>query len=455
MSLHFLSRIFRRSEPAYAGPVIGIPVIRSGPPALVFPTALRPQHLGIIGLSGSGKSYLLEHLIRQDIQHNIGFVLFDVHGDLADNIIAYLAERAPSQPDIYERTVILEPFDTDRSFGFNPLEIRDGVPAHVQSQEFAHILRTRWYDERFTPRMEQLLRNTLWTLAAGGRTLADFPMVLTNRRFRAELASRINDSGIQGYWAERYDRLSSKMQAVIREPILTRISGFLEDPYVRDIVGQVKSTFSFVTAAERGQWIIINLSKGQLGSNSALLGSMLFAKLELDVMSLARLPRHGRKLFVVYADELQNLAGSTFNRLVAEARKYRVGIVAGHQFWNQLEPHLRDAMLGVGSKAFFRLHYHDAVELAGELAADERQRYIRILTSLGRGEAVVRIGTNRPTLVTIPSHRPPKPSQTELETLRKASDERHTRPRAFVRQEIEEGTPAALLSSRGNEALSD
>lgn len=182
---------------------------------------------------------------------------------------------------------------------------------------------------------------------------------------------------------------------------------------------------------------------------------MLFAKLELDVMSLARLPHHGRKLFVVYADELQNLAGSTFNRLVAEARKYRVSIVAGHQFWNQLEPHLRDAMLGVSSKAFFRLHYHDAVELAGELAADERQRYIRILTSLERGEAVVRIGTNRPMLVTIPSHRPPKPTDAELQTLRQASDERHTRPRALVRQEIEDGTPAASLPSRGNEALSD
>jgi DNA helicase HerA-like ATPase len=68
----------------------------------------RPMHIGILGLSGVGKSYFLEHLIRQDIDRKTGFVLFDVHGDLADNVVQYLAERARSDSDILHRTVLID-----------------------------------------------------------------------------------------------------------------------------------------------------------------------------------------------------------------------------------------------------------------------------------------------------------------------------------------------------------
>ena len=113
---------------------------------------------------------------------------------------------------------------------------------------------------------------------------------------------------VRSYWTDRYDKLSSKMQAVFREPILSRISSFIADSQIRDIVGQQKSTFSFTQAMQRGLWVILNLSVGRLGENSAILGSMLFTKLELDIMSLAHVPEKERRLFSVYADELQNPA---------------------------------------------------------------------------------------------------------------------------------------------------
>src|SRR5579872_3287827 len=78
----------------------------------------RPMHIGILGLSGVGKSYFLEHLIRQDIDRKTGFVLFDVHGDLADSVVQYLAERSRTDPDILYRTVLIEPFDENFTIGF-------------------------------------------------------------------------------------------------------------------------------------------------------------------------------------------------------------------------------------------------------------------------------------------------------------------------------------------------
>jgi Type IV secretion-system coupling protein DNA-binding domain len=422
------------------------------PPVMVFPAGLRTQHLGMLGLSGSGKTYLIEHMIRQDIQNGTGFVVFDVHGDLASNIVGYLAERDGLHPEVYERTVIIEPFDPDRSLGFNPLERSRRTSPFLQAQEFTQILRKRWQEDAPSPRTAELLCNSLYTLSVNDATLLELAALLSEKRVRDRLVARLPPGEVRQYWTSRYDKLSPTMQAVFREPILSRIAGFVTDPQMRDIVGQRTSTISFRDAIQHERWVIINLSKGRLGENSTLLGSMLFTKLELEIMALADVPEGERKFFAVYADELQNLAGDTFERLITEARKYKVALVAGHQFWRQLDPALRHAMLAVGSKVFFRLHYHDAVELAGELAAKEKPRYVRLLTTLGRGEAVIRLGAGRPVVITVPAHRAAKPTDEELRKLREASAARYTTPRDLIHTD-EESHVDAFTRDRGNQTL--
>src|SRR5215510_368340 len=132
-------QVFRRTKKPVASSqdiVLGVAANRSSQEAIVkLPARLRPQHLGILGLSGTGKTYLIEHLIRQDIQNRTGLVLFVVHGDLADSIVAFLAERAALDKEVYERTIIVEPFDPDCSFGFNPLELSSRTPSFLQAQE--------------------------------------------------------------------------------------------------------------------------------------------------------------------------------------------------------------------------------------------------------------------------------------------------------------------------------
>ena len=180
---------------------------------------------------------------------------------------------------------------------------------------------------------------------------------------------------------------------------------------------------------------------------------MLFTKLELEVMALADIAEKDRTLFAVYADELQNLSGDTFGRLITEARKYKVALVAGHQFWKQLDASLRHAVLAVGSKALFRLHYHDAVELAGELAAGERNRFIKLLTRLGRGEAVARLGRKRPVLFTVPAHRAPKTSDEDVQKLKMQSAMRFTVSRSDIHKQTEAPPADAADHWRGNQML--
>ena len=438
---------------------LGVPASQHpAEPLVVLPSSLRNQHVGIIGLSGTGKTHLIERMIRQDIQHKTGFVVFDVHGDLSERVIAYLAERAPMDPEVYARTTILEPFDPLRSFGFNPLERTEMTSPFFQAQEFACMLRKRWQGEFLSPRTEELLRNSLYTLCANDETLVRLPELLIDTAVRAALLEKLPAGEVRAYWVERYNRLSKKMQAIFREPILSRVSSFIADPQIRDIVAQKKSTFRFREAIRNGHWIIINLSVGRLGENSTILGSMLFTKLELEVMGLSDVPEHERRLFAVYADELQNLAGESFGRLIAEARKYKISVACGFQYWRQLDPALRQAVLAVGSKVLFRLHYHDAAELAGELAARERNRYTNLLTLLDKGEAIARLGPKRPVLFTIPSHRSAKPTAEEQQLLRSESARRYTVLRSEIETQIGDAPKDgidAIGNKRGNQSLND
>jgi len=405
---------------------------------VILKEELRPTHLAIIGLSGVGKSYLIENLIRQDIQHGTGFVLFDVHGDLADSVVAYLAGRASEHRELADKIVLIEPFDPVASIGFNPLEQASSSSAHAQAQELASVLRMRWETRSFGPRSEELMRHALYTLSVNNLTLLELPALLTQASVRERLLEQVSDRTVLEYWRDRYGSLSDGMRVVIREPLLTRVSAFLADPQIREIVGQRQTTFSFSKAIREGHWVVVNLSKGKLGEeNSAVLGSLLFTKLKLDVMAQAKVPEEDRRLFAVYADELQNLVGSNVLALIAEARKYRVSITTGQQFWDQLPPHMRTAVLGMGSRIFFRLHYHDAAELAGEVHPSRRLFYAERLASLPNREAIFRTGIERPREFVAKSRSSVSNDPESIERLRSHSRLLHGKGRAEIQEEFE------------------
>jgi hypothetical protein len=399
---------------------------------------MRPTHLAIMGLSGVGKSYLIENLIRQDIAQGTGFVLFDVHGDLADSVVSYLASHATKNFELADKIVLIEPFDPVASIGFNPLEQTSGSSPHAQAQELASVLRVRWETKSFGPRSEELMRHALYTLSVNNLTLLELPALLTQASLREKLLEYVSDRTVLEYWHDRYGPLSDGMRVVIREPLLTRVSAFLADPQIREIVGQRRTTFSFGKAIREGQWVVVNLSKGKLGEeNSAVLGSLLFTKLKLDVMAQARVPEKDRRLFAVYADELQNLVGSNVLALIAEARKYHVSITTGQQFWEQLPPHMRTAVLGMGSRIFFRLHYHDAAELAGEVHPSRRLFYAERLASLPNREAIFRTGIERPCEFIAQSRRSVPNDPGSIERLRSHSRLLHGKGRREIQDEFE------------------
>src|SRR2546427_11887896 len=75
----------------------------------------RRSGMYIIGKTGTGKSTLLETMIRQDIENGEGVALLDPHGDLLDRIARSIPEHRPRGLIYFNVPDIRNPL------GFNPL----------------------------------------------------------------------------------------------------------------------------------------------------------------------------------------------------------------------------------------------------------------------------------------------------------------------------------------------
>src|SRR6266853_5795490 len=92
-----------------------------------IPQNRRPEHIAILGKTGTGKSSLLKHFVLQDIHADRGFVFFDLHGDAQDFLLASIAEQERIRKlDLSSRLSVIEPGDPEFSVGLNVLESEAG-----------------------------------------------------------------------------------------------------------------------------------------------------------------------------------------------------------------------------------------------------------------------------------------------------------------------------------------
>src|SRR5579872_3547684 len=132
----------------------------------------RSRHVHIVGVSGTGKSKLMEMMIRQDILAGRGLCLIDPHGTLADAIVAFCASRGLESA---RKIHVIEPADAAWAFGFNPLRL-DGVTepaARVDAMVSACAQVWGGEDTASTPLLKKCLRAVFYTLAVRDLTLLE------------------------------------------------------------------------------------------------------------------------------------------------------------------------------------------------------------------------------------------------------------------------------------------
>src|SRR6186997_3227777 len=97
---------------------------RTGPffffPSFRLSERERATHMYVLGITGQGKSKLLEHMLLQDIREGRGCGLLDPHTDLARDLLASLHRTGfLRDPRNRERILYFDPSRTDAVIPFN------------------------------------------------------------------------------------------------------------------------------------------------------------------------------------------------------------------------------------------------------------------------------------------------------------------------------------------------
>ncbi len=348
----------------------------------------RDRHMYVIGKTGMGKSTLLENMAIQDIQNGEGFAFIDPHGGTVEHILDFIPEHRVKD------VVYFAPFDMEHPIAFNVMEDVGYDKRHLVVSGLMATFKKIWEDA-WSARMEYILTNTLLALLEyPDATLLGVNRMYTDKEYRNKVVDNVKDPVVKDFWTKEFANYGDRYTQEATPAIQNKVGQFTGNPLIRNIIGQSKSTFDIRKMMDEKKILIINLSKGLVGeTNMRLLGSMLTTRIFLAAMSradlsaseLAKLPN-----FYFYVDEFQNFANETFAEILSEARKYKLNLIIAHQYVEQMEEEVRDAVFGnVGTTVVFRVGPFDAEMLEtifmpkftkeDIVALDKRQVYLTLM----------------------------------------------------------------------------
>ena len=312
----------------------------------------RLLHLYAIGQTGTGKSTLLHNLVLQDAYQGTGCCLIDPHGDIVEALHENL-ERRHRYWDVA---------DPGCTLGYNPLQRVGAAIRPLVASGIIETFKKQWPDA-WGARMEHLLRYALLALLELPKSdLRDVMKLFVYPSFRRQVLAHVSDEQVRLFWKEEYARMNYQSSADGVSPIANKLGAFLAHPTVRTALSTPLEPLRFRTVMDDGEVLLVNLAKGKLGNDiSNVLGGLITSSILQAAFSRHVIPEHQRRPFFLYIDEFHTLTTRSFSGLLAEARKYGLGLILAHQYLHQIDAEVQKAILGnVGSLVIFRIGPSDA-----------------------------------------------------------------------------------------------
>jgi len=335
----------------------------------------RRQHTYIVGQTGTGKTTLLKTMIASDMESGNGLAVIDPHGEFYKDILSIvpLSRR--------DDVVLIDPSDFQFPVGINLLEVKDGeerdfVVKELRAifkryiREFFEITSGEYYGPVFFQHVQNNLLLAMSDIENPGSIIEFFNIFMETNYWKRWLPLKWTNQQLTN-WTDvilpntDYNAIDRSNGGRYGDYFASKFIDFVNDTRINNIFGQPRSTIDIEKAVRENKIILINLSKGLLGeANSTLLGMILLAKITATLMARAKDISLDKKVtpFYLYVDEFQNIASENFSILLAEARKFGLGLVLANQYLSQISDNkIRNSILGnVGTMISFRLGLDDA-----------------------------------------------------------------------------------------------
>ena len=421
------------------GTLLGVNLHRNVETKVFMTPADRLRHFYVIGQTGTGKTTIMKNMIMQDINEGNGVCFIDPHGtDVLDVLAAIPPDRA-------DDLIYFDPSHMQEVVGLNMLEYDPRFPEQKTFviNELFSIFQKLYgaVPESMGPIFEQYFRNATALVLEdpeSGSTLLDISRVMVDSNYRRLKLSKAKNPVVIQFWRDIATKAGGDAALENIVPYITsKFDVFTANDYMRPIIGQQVSTFNFREIMDNRKILLVNLSKGRLGEiNANLIGMIIVGKILMAALSRADSVGKDFAPFYLHIDEFQNITTNSIASILSEARKYKLGLTIAHQYLQQIDEKIRDAVFGnVGSMAVFRVGPEDAEFLEQQFAPTftkndllyipNRHAYLRLLMN-GVPSKPFDIGTMAP----------PNADRKYADELMRYSLSRFGRPRDAVEAEI-------------------
>ncbi len=331
----------------------------------------RFRHFYVIGQTGTGKSSVMQVMIRQDLKNGKGLCIVDPHGQLIEDIIPFIPrERA-------DAVIYFNPADLERPIGINLLEAETDEERELVALDAMNIMIKLFNEEVFGPRIQDYFRNGCLTLIEDpeGGALTDIVRLFTDDAYQKLKVEKVKNPIVKSFWEHQMAKTGAREKQEMIPYFASKFGQFVTNTMMRNIIGQSKSSFDFAKAMNEKKILLMNLSKGTTGDiNSKLLGLIIVQKIQMAALRRQSQSKEKREDFFLYIDEFQNYITESIESILSEARKYRLGLIIAHQYIKQLEGEdgkskVKDAVFGnVGTMMSYKIGAQDAEYMAKEMA---------------------------------------------------------------------------------------
>ena len=340
--------------------------------AVTMPTKTRFEHMHMVAGSGHGKTQTLQAMVVHDLEHVMrgerSIVVIDSQSDLINNI-ASLEVFAPGGP-LHDRLVLIDPSDVEFPVSLNLFDV-----GQDRLKNYALVDR-----ERLTNSILELYDFVLGTLLDAQMTQKQSVIFRFVTRLMLHIPGatihtlrELMEPGAEETFAEHIAKLSGTSQHFFasefasrefeqtKRQVLRRLCGILENQTFERMFSHPKSKLDLFAEMNAGKVILINTAKDLLKENGTqIFGRFFIAMIAQAAQERSILPAQERMPTFVYVDEAADYFDRNIEVILAQARKYNVGMVLAHQFLGQLDHGLQAS-----------LSANTSIKLAGGVSAKD------------------------------------------------------------------------------------
>jgi len=346
------------------------------------------RHSLIVGQTGTGKSKLIELLIKQmfknGLQNEYSIIVLDPHAVMYSEFVTQA-----SNVDFVRNSCSLFTSKADAK-----------ISSELTIMLFKSVLK-----DQFNPKMERLLKYSLYVLSIVHAMTFDYlRRFLLEIEFRKKALQQLPPTGYETY-IKFFDTDFVEMQTKFYEQSFMPILVLLDELNFMSLAN-VQNTNPLDAIVNYYPLTFLSLNKMTLGEKATkLLAGLLIQQVFILAQSKAF-----KKKVIFIIDEVSVVQNEALGSILSEARKFNLSLYLTQQYLQQIDPDLlKSVMTNTYNYFIFKVSEEDAsllaknvnMEFTDELILSEKakgfseeQLKIKLITELNSRECLVRPFSN-------------------------------------------------------------